>query len=46
MGHYGDLGDEKKTDAQAQLDMVDRLLDFGEVSSQNFRNSAPTTRIF
>ena len=39
---------EKKSDAQAQLDMVDRLLDFGEVSSRNSssRNPAPTTRVF
>ena len=32
MGHYGDLGEEKKSDSQAQTDMIDRLLDFGEVS--------------
>ncbi|KAJ1493728.1 S-adenosyl-L-methionine-dependent methyltransferase [Baffinella frigidus] len=32
MGHYGDLGDEKKSDEQAQKDMIDRLLDFGEVA--------------
>lgn len=48
MGHYGDLGDEKKSDEQAQKDMIDRLLDFGEVSSRHSssqhsspRHSAP-----
>ena len=33
MGHYGPAGDEKKTDAQAQIDMVDRLLEWGQVTS-------------
>ena len=29
MGHYGTKGDEKKTDSQAQIDMIDRFLDWG-----------------
>jgi tocopherol O-methyltransferase len=29
MGHYGEDGNEKKTDLKAQVDMVDRLLDWG-----------------
>ena len=29
MGHYGEDGNEKKTDFKAQVDMVDRLLDWG-----------------
>ena len=29
MGHYGEDGNEKKTDLKAQIDMVDRLLDWG-----------------
>ncbi len=29
MGHYGEAGTEKKTDSMAQIDMVDRLLDWG-----------------
>jgi hypothetical protein len=29
MGHYGEAGNEKKTDSAAQIDMVDRLLDWG-----------------
>ncbi|EKX45940.1 hypothetical protein GUITHDRAFT_71036, partial [Guillardia theta CCMP2712] len=33
MGHYGQKGDEKKSDVQAQIDMVDRLLDWGQVSA-------------
>ncbi len=33
MGHYGKQGDEEKSDAQAQIDMVDRLLDWGEVTA-------------
>ena len=33
MGHYGKEGDENKSDAQAQIDMVDRLLDWGEVTA-------------
>jgi tocopherol O-methyltransferase len=33
MGHYGKEGDEDKSDAQAQIDMVDRLLDWGEVTA-------------
>ena len=32
MGHYGEKGDEDKTDKQAQIDMVDRLLDWGGVT--------------
>ena len=30
MGHYGAEGDEEKSDAQAQIDMVDRLLAWGK----------------
>eukprot|EP00960_Hanusia_phi_P026304 746187-Hanusia_phi.AAC.1 len=33
MGHYGQKGDEKKSDVQAQIDMVDRLLEWGQVSA-------------
>merc|ERR1719329_745566 len=33
MGHYGAEGDEEKSDAQAQIDMVDRLLAWGEVAA-------------
>ena len=31
-GHYGWDGKEEKTDAQAQIDMIDRLLEFGQVT--------------
>eukprot|EP00288_Rhodomonas_lens_P018422 CAMPEP_0177699118 /NCGR_PEP_ID=MMETSP0484_2-20121128/5417_1 /TAXON_ID=354590 /ORGANISM="Rhodomonas lens, Strain RHODO" /LENGTH=298 /DNA_ID=CAMNT_0019210283 /DNA_START=140 /DNA_END=1036 /DNA_ORIENTATION=+ len=33
MGHYGDKGDEEKTDVQAQIDMIDRVLEWGEVTA-------------
>jgi hypothetical protein len=31
-GHYGADGKEQKSDVQAQIDMIDRVLDFGEVN--------------
>jgi tocopherol O-methyltransferase len=33
MGHYGREGDEVKNDQQAQIDMVDRLLEWGDVNA-------------